>query len=956
MEITVKEQENQTSVTPKSVDNLEKSKSSKHQQIIEQQPSFLHWFYNLPIRRKQLAGLFTSEVISIVGLVGVAALLLISGGRTQLLEQAKSELKVKEINYNIKIDQIALSSQSHAENQLFIDGANSKQLSPELRTKLRTTLFREIWKYDVEFATLVDKDHKILATANLPRSGIEFDPNGLVTLALNSKEQIQATELISYDQLAAESPRFAELRTRDLGLNPATDKPDFLIRYIVTPVKKANSEVVGAIILGDIVKSPILANTINSFNGGYSAVYLRRGSGDFVLAASQLQGEKNKKLLNVELANNNLLKQAVVAKGDAVAGSAKIASQNYTTAAKALYNHGGEPIAILVRGTPRTGLNRLLGQSLLVQMIIAALALAADVFLAIMLSKTIAEPLQKLTRTAREFSQGDHAARTDLKTEDEIGELARTFNQLADNVVKKEMALARDGKQTELLAIISRGRTVQEVETSLNKLLQSIRDPLKLDRVVICRFNSDRSSHILAEAGEPLFPSAIGVEIPASAISMELYSIYKKSLAVATNNILEEDFPTEYRTLMEKLQVKSHLVAPMLQGENLSGLLVAHQCDSIHYWQQWEIDEFVKFAGKLEVALNSFVLLDLEQKQAEAQRERREKENLQAELYQLLGEVEKASAGDLTVRAYMTDSAIGIAADFFNSIIESLQDIVIKVKKYSSEVNTLVGQNKAEISQLAHGATDQSQQIKTALNSVEKMTGEISNVARNAKAAATIATVASTKAETGKETINRTVASIVQLRTTVAETGKKVKHLGESSQQISKVVALINQIAMQTNLLAINASIEAARAGKQGLGFAVVAEEVGQLASQSKAATKEIEIIVENIQREIQEVIKATKVGTAEVVTGTSLVEEAKKNFSDILKVSQEIDKLVQSISKMTVSQAETSEAVKQLMRDIATISASTSESSCQVSVSLGETVTIARQLQESVSTFKVEN
>jgi len=295
-------------------------------------------------------------------------------------------------------------------------------------------------------------------------------------------------------------------------------------------VKKANSEVVGAIILGDLVKSPIVANTINSLNGGYSAVYLRRDSGDFVLAASQLQGEKNKKLLNVELANNNLLKQAVAAKGDAVAGPAKIASQNYTTAAKALSNNAGEPIAILVRGTPRTGLNRLLGQSLLVQMIIAALALAADVFLAIMLGKTIAQPLQKLTRTAREFSEGDRAARTDLKTEDEIGELARTFNQLADNIVKGEMALARDGKQTELLAIISRGRTVQEVEIPLNELLQLIRDPLKLDRVVIYRFNSDRSSHILAEAGEPLFPSAIGVEIPASAISMELYSIYQKVL------------------------------------------------------------------------------------------------------------------------------------------------------------------------------------------------------------------------------------------------------------------------------------------------------------------------------------------------------------------------------------------------------------------------------------------
>jgi len=737
MQIAVKDKEGKTSTPNPNPGNLKKKKPQQHPNLARGKAPLLQWFDNLSIRQKQLVGLFTSEVISIVGLVGVGAVLLILGGRTQLLEQAKSELKVKEINYNLKIDQIALSSQGNAANPVVINAAMNK----EANAQLQRIIYHETNNNKIEFAILVDQNKQIVGTANLHSFRTAFDPNGLVSEALKSGKQIKATELISYDQLEAQSRDFeAELRAEELGLDPAT-KPDFLIRYIVTPVvRQLNREVVGAIIIGDVVKSPIVADTVSSLNGGYSAVYLRRSKGDFVLAASQVQGQKNQTPLNnLELANNDLLEQAVESEGNPVTGSAKIASESYTIAAKALYNHGGEPIAILVRGTPRTGLNKLLGQSLLVQMIIAALALAADVFLAIMLSKTIAQPLQKLTRTAREFSQGNRAARTDLKTEDEIGELARTFNQLADNIVKGEMALARDGKQTELLAIISRGRTVQEVEIPLNELLQLIRDPLKLDRVVIYRFNSDRSSHILAEAGEPLFPSAIGVEIPASAISMELYSIYQKSLAVATNNILEEDFPIEYRTLMKKLQVKSHLVAPILQGEDLLGLLVAHQCDSIHYWQQWEIDEFVKFAGKLAVALNSFVLL--EQKQVEAERERQEKENLQAELLQLLGEVEKASAGDLTVRADMTDSAIGIVADFFNSIIENLQDIVIKVKKSASEVNTLVGQNEAEISQLAHRATDQSQQIKTALNSVEKMTGEISNVARNAKAAATIATV-----------------------------------------------------------------------------------------------------------------------------------------------------------------------------------------------------------------------
>ena len=138
---------------------------------------------------------------------------------------------------------------------------------------------------------------------------------------------------------------------------------------------------------------------------------------------------------------------------------------------------------------------------------------------------------------------------------------------------------------------------------------------------------------------------------------------------------------------------------------------------------------------------------------------------------------------------------------------------------------------------------------------------------------------ASTNATEGGKAMDRTVESIVQLRETVGETAKKVKRLGESSQQISKVISLINQIALQTNLLAINASIEAARAGEEGRGFAVVAEEVGQLAAQSAAATKEIEQIVENIQLETSQVVEAMELGTTQVVEGTHLVEEAKQSL-----------------------------------------------------------------------------
>ena len=166
---------------------------------------------------------------------------------------------------------------------------------------------------------------------------------------------------------------------------------------------------------------------------------------------------------------------------------------------------------------------------------------------------------------------------------------------------------------------------------------------------------------------------------------------------------------------------------------------------------------------------------------------------------------------------------------------------------------------------------------------------------------------------------------------------------------------MINQIALKTNLLAVNASIEAARAGEEGRGFAVVAEEVGQLAAQSALATKEIEQIVEAIQRETREVVSAMELGTTQVVEGTKLVEQTKGSLQQIVTVSGQIDELLQSISTATVSQTASSQRVTQLMEAIAQVSEKTSETSSLVSSNLQETVSVAQKLQTSVETFKVD-
>ncbi|MGK7876879.1 MAG: methyl-accepting chemotaxis protein [Xenococcaceae cyanobacterium] len=340
---------------------------------------------------------------------------------------------------------------------------------------------------------------------------------------------------------------------------------------------------------------------------------------------------------------------------------------------------------------------------------------------------------------------------------------------------------------------------------------------------------------------------------------------------------------------------------------------------------------------------------------AEQVRQRQKSEALQRELNKLLHDVEGAASGDLTVRAEISGGEIGIVADFFNSIIESLRGIVVQVKQAASQVNISVGKNEGAIRQLADEALKQATDISQTLNSVEEMTLSIQEVADNARIAAEVARAASARAQTGGAAMDRTVESILQLRSTVAETAKKVKRLGESSQQISQVVSLINEIALKTNLLAVNASIEAARAGEEGRGFAVVAEEVGELAEQSAAATREIENIVSNIQRGTSEVVHAMELGTAQVVEGTHLVEETKQSLEEMVEGSHQIDKLFQSISSATVSQVQTSQVVRKLMGEIAQVSERTSNSSGKVSNSLQQTVEIAQELQASVGTFKVE-
>lgn len=332
------------------------------------------------------------------------------------------------------------------------------------------------------------------------------------------------------------------------------------------------------------------------------------------------------------------------------------------------------------------------------------------------------------------------------------------------------------------------------------------------------------------------------------------------------------------------------------------------------------------------------------------------KDNLQSQVIRLLDEVEGAAKGDLTVRAEVTDEGLGAVADAFNLIIQNLRDIVQQVKVSAHEVTKAASTSETFATNLSMEALGQAKELALALNSVQIMNNSIQRVAEAAKEAEIVACEASKIAQKGGEVVENTVFGILELRETVAETSRKVKRLGESSQEINSIVALVSQIASRTNLLALNASIEAARAGEAGRGFAIVADEVRQLADKSAKSLQEIEQIVMQIQSETSSVMMAMEEGTQQVINQTRLAQESKQSLDNIIEVANHIDMLVRSITNDTGEQRETSRDVAQVMQSVERTAQETSKEAQRAAAALQYLVGVSRNLIISVERFRVES
>jgi len=340
--------------------------------------------------------------------------------------------------------------------------------------------------------------------------------------------------------------------------------------------------------------------------------------------------------------------------------------------------------------------------------------------------------------------------------------------------------------------------------------------------------------------------------------------------------------------------------------------------------------------------------------QDDLQRAQQETQRLQQQVIELLVQIEEVRSGNLTARAPIVDGKMGSISDAFNATVDSLRYIVTQVVNVTDALTQGATRSEASVRQVSTSALDQSEALKAARQDVAAMVDSIAQVTKLATEVVEIARQAAEAAQSGDVAMNQTVVSMDNIRTAVSNTSKKAKRLAESAQEVSQILAVVSGISEKANLLAFNASIEAARAGEQGQGFRQVADEVRGLAVQVSESAQDIERLVQSIQEETAEVIDVLEVGTAEVVSGTQLVNQTQQTLSHLTELSQTIDHSLQSVAEQTIQQTETSTQVNQAMKSVAEIALANAEATQDVVSTLQKLLREMSTLKASVDRFQI--
>ncbi|HEY1042622.1 MAG TPA: methyl-accepting chemotaxis protein [Telluria sp.] len=342
------------------------------------------------------------------------------------------------------------------------------------------------------------------------------------------------------------------------------------------------------------------------------------------------------------------------------------------------------------------------------------------------------------------------------------------------------------------------------------------------------------------------------------------------------------------------------------------------------------------------------------QSQAKEEEAKATNDQNQAAILRLMNELQEVADGDLTIHATVSEDITGAIADSVNYTVEELRGLVGRVTRTAEQV-TSASTHAQEIStELLNAARQQSREIEDASATVLKLATEITDVSRSATESAHVARQSVAAATQGATAVENAIVGMHEIRDQIQETSKRIKRLGESSQEIGEITELISDITEQTNVLALNAAIQAASAGEAGRGFSVVAEEVQRLAERSAGAAKQIGALVRTIQTDTHDAVAAMEKSTQGVVEGARLSDAAGTALSEISRVSNQLAELIEGISHATEKQATSANGVAGNIGHILEVTQHTQEGTQQTAQSIRQLSVLAQELKNSVSRFRV--
>lgn len=562
------------------------------------------------------------------------------------------------------------------------------------------------------------------------------------------------------------------------------------------------------------------------------------------------------------------------------------------------------------------------------------------------------EGLENIESAWSEYNQGIVTileARESIETVSEyvtlinesIPELLVISDEVVKILVKSKAARSDIATASRQLALI------QSVQNSLNQIMsggdvvmaaadQFGRETALIERILIAMLEGNKELGINQFTGDEVVGQLLQLA--------DLFSVVKKNV----NQILQNSPQLfEVRDAASDIQA----ISPKLLKASRD-----FESSISQYDDRLQIFNLLAYvAGIVAVILLILLGVQLVRDSARQLTESQEQnERNQRAILRLLDEMTNLADGDLSTHTTVTEDITGAIADSVNYSIDALRDLVGTINDTAEHVTTAVKKTQSTTRELASSSEQQAREISAASSSITEISESMSKVSKNASDSADVARNSVNIAHKGGETVRKTISGMESIREQIQETSKRIKRLGESSQEIGDIVNLITEISDQTNILALNAAIQASMAGEAGRGFAVVADEVQRLAERTGDATKQIEALVKTIQTDTNEAISSMEQSTSNVVEGANLAEDAGSALDKIETVSTNLAQRILQISNATQKHAKDSVDITESMNEIQKITLKTSDGSAEASESIGELSNMVKALHRSVAGFKL--